>query len=210
MIDELNVDKNRITRVSHKSAAWNIKMLATTALLCAFSIVPYIYINLVANNLGLKRGTIWIFPILRSTGGFITATLIQLLIQRRITTISDEYLVKRDQLPVCNGDVEAAAGVQKKKYQMDVRTWPLLCLLLFGLLASVVGYVGCFSIVQNSASSLGPVSWLCLEVGLSVVRLAIWAWNPTEDDAPLLEINLELDQYEPLPTCNKYNEHETS
>ena len=185
-------------------------MLATTALLCAFSIVPYIYINLVANNLGLKRGTIWIFPILRSTGGFITATLIQLLIQRRITTISDEYLVKRDQLPVCNGDVEAAAGVQKKKYQMDVRTWPLLCLLLFGLLASVVGYVGCFSIVQNSASSLGPVSWPCLEVGLSVVRLAIWAWNPTGDDAPPLEINLELDQYEPLPTCNKYNEHETS
>ena len=68
------------------------------------------------------------------------------------------------------------------------------------------GYVGCFSIVQNSASSLGPVSWLCLEVGLSVVRLAIWAWNLTGDDAPPLEINLELDQYEPLPTCNKYNE----
>ena len=53
-----------------------------------------------------------------------------------------------------NGDVEsgqtgqAAAGVEKK-YQMDVRSWPLLCLLLIGLLASVVRYVGCFSIVQN-------------------------------------------------------------
>ena len=110
LIDELNVDINRITGVTHKSAAWNIKMMATTALLCALSIAPYIYINLVANHLDLKRGTIWVFPILRSTGGFITATLIQLLIQRRITTLSHQYLVKRDQLSVGDGDVEAAAG----------------------------------------------------------------------------------------------------
>ena len=201
LIDELNIDKNRITGVSHKSAAWIVKMIATTALLCAFSITPYIYLNLCANKLNLKKGTIWVFPILRSTGGFITATLIQLLIQRRITALSDEYLVKRNQLD--NRDVEAA--VEKKKYQMDARTWPLLCLLLIGLLASVVGYVGCFSIVQNSASTFGPVSWLCLEAGLSVVRLAIWASNPKSDDAPPLEINLELDKYEPLPTCNKGN-----
>ena len=143
LIEELNVDKNRITGVSHKSALWNIKMMLTTALLCAFSITPYIYIN-------LRKGTIWVFPILRSTGGFITAVLIQLLIQRQIllvTTISYEYLVKQDQLPVCNGDdVEAAVGVEKKKYQMDVHTWPLLfLLLLIGLVASVVGCVGCFS-----------------------------------------------------------------
>ena len=87
-------------------------------------------------------------------------------------------------------------------------TWLLLLLLLIGLLALVVGYVGCFSIVQSLASSSGPVSWLGLEIGLSVVRLAIWAWNPTRDDVPpnLLEINFELDKYEPLPTCNKYNE----
>ena len=206
LIDELNMDKNRITGVSHKSVGWNIKMMATTALLCVLSITPYIYINMRANKLELKRGTIWVFPVLRSTGGFITATLIQLLIQRRIATISDEYLVKRDQLPVNDGDVEAVRVVEKTKYQMDARAWPLLFLLLLGLLASVVGYVGCFSIVQNSASTSGPVSWLCLEAGLSVVRLAIWAWNPTGADAPPLEINLELDKYEPLPTCNKHNE----
>ena len=206
MIEELNIDKNRITKVFHKSAAWNIRMMASTALLCALSISPYIYINLGVNRLDLKRGTIWVFPILRSTGGFITATLIQLLIQRRITTISDEYLVKRGHLPVGDGDVEAAAVVEKKRYKMDTRTWPLLFLLLIGLLASVVGYVGCFSIVQNSASTSGPFSWLCLEAGLSIMRLAIWAWNPTRDDAPPLQINLELGQYEPLPTCNKDNQ----
>ena len=94
LIDELNIDRNRIIGVSHKSAAWNIKMIATTALLCALSITPYIYINLGANNLDLKRGTIWVFPILRSIGGFITAVLIQLLIQRRISTLSHQYLGK--------------------------------------------------------------------------------------------------------------------
>jgi hypothetical protein len=129
----------------------------------------------------------------------------QLLIQRRITTLSDQYLVKRDPLP--NADVEAAVG-DTKKHQMDACTWLLLCLLLIGLVASGVGYVGCFSVVQNSTSNIGPGSWLGLEVGLSVMRLAIWAWNPTKYNAPPLEIILELDKYEhkPLPTCNKDNE----
>jgi hypothetical protein len=55
---------------------------------------------------------------------------------------------------------------------------------------------------------LGPLSWLGLEVGLFIIRLAIWAWNPTADDAPPLEIILELDKnkHKPLPTCNKDNE----
>ena len=203
LIKELNIDKNRITGVSHKSAAWNAKMMATTALLCAFSITPYIYLNLGTSS--LEKSTTWVFPVLRATGGFITATLIQLLIQRRITTLSNLYLVRRDQLPNAD-DVEAAAAFGKtKKHQMDTPTWPMLLLLLIGLLASVVGYVGCFSVVQNSTSTIGPVSWLCLEGGLSVIRLAIWAWNPPGHDAPPLEIILELDKYEhkPLPTCNK-------
>jgi hypothetical protein len=91
---------------------------------------------------------------------------------------------------------------------MDACTWLLLCLLLIGLVASGVGYVGCFSVVQNSTSNNGPGSWLGLEVGLSVMRLVIWAWNPTKYNAPPLEIILELDKYEhkPLPTCNKDNE----
>ena len=57
LIKELNTDKNRITGVlvSHKSADWNVKMVATTALLCAFGITPYIYPNLVANNLTKVR-----------------------------------------------------------------------------------------------------------------------------------------------------------
>ena len=100
--------------------------------------------NLAANH--LKKSTTWAFLILRATGGFVTATLIQLLIQRRITTLSDQCLVNRDQLP--DADIEVAVGMKKR--QIDARTWLLLCLLLNGLVASIVGYVGCFSIVQNS------------------------------------------------------------
>ena len=33
MIEKLNIDRNRITGVSHKSTAWNVKMVVTTALL---------------------------------------------------------------------------------------------------------------------------------------------------------------------------------
>ena len=206
MIKELNIDRNRVTGVFHKSTSWNVKMVATTALLCVFSIAPYIYLNLGANS--LDKSTTWVFPVLRSTGGFITVTLIQLLIQRRITTLSDQYLVNRYQLR--NTDVEAAVepGDTKKHHMDHARTcqWLLLCLLLIGILASVVGYVGCFSVVQNSTSTFGPVSWLCLEAGLSVMRLGIWAWNPTGDDAPPLEITLKLDEHNPLPTCNRYND----
>ena len=198
---ELNIDKNRVIGVSHKSAAWNVRMIAMTALLCSFSIAPYMYLNPDANDL-----TTWVFPVLRATGGFITATLIQLLIQLRITTLSDQYLVKRNQLP--NRDEETGVGPHdKKKHQMDARTWLLLSLLVIGLVASAVGYIGCFSIVQNSTSTIGPFSWLCLEAGLSTVRLAIWTWKPTRDDAPPLKIILELDNYEhkSLPICNKDN-----
>ena len=203
LIDELNIDRNRIIRVSHKSAAWNLELMATTALLCALSITPYIYINLTTDNLNLWNGMIWVFPMLRSTGGFIVATLTPILIKRRIITLSDEYLTKhrREQL----GDLDVEAAVETKKYQDEAGTWLLLFLLLIGLSASFLGYVGCFSIVQNSTSTWGPTSWLFLETGLSMVRLSIWAWNPTRDDAPPLEIHLELDKYEPLPTCNKDN-----
>ena len=64
LIMELNIDKNRIVGISHKSVAWNVKMMATTALLCAFSIASYMYLNQGASN--LEKSTTWVFPVLRS------------------------------------------------------------------------------------------------------------------------------------------------
>ena len=84
-------------------------------------------------------------------------------------------------------------------------TWFLLLLLLLGVIASVVGYIGCFSVVQSAEKSTGPLSWLCLESALSLLRMYIWGLNPVSDDAPPLEFVLKLDEEPPLPTCNMYH-----
>ncbi|KAJ7920793.1 hypothetical protein B0H13DRAFT_172637 [Mycena leptocephala] len=57
-------------------------------------------------------------------------------------------------------------------------------LLLLGMAASVWGYVGCFKIVQSSTNVIGPVVWVVVELVLSLLRLLIWAVNPTTDDPP--------------------------
>ena len=211
LIKKLNIDKNRITGVSYKSSAWNFKMMVTTALLCAISITPYICfseLNIVGKSM------IWVFPVLRAIGGFTTVTLVQLLIQRRIITLSRQHLVKRGQLPerdqVPKRDVEAAGDT--KKYQMVaqpigiVPTWLLLCLLSIVLAATLVGYFGCYSVVQNSTSNSASVVWLFAESILTLIRSASCAWDPTSNKAPPLEITLELAEYIPFPTCNRENE----
>ena len=85
-------------------------------------------------------------------------------------------------------------------------TWVLLLLLLVGVVASVVGYIGCFSVVQSVGGTFGPLSWLCLEAVLSLLRIYIWALNPQSDNAPPLELVLQLDEEPPLPTCAKYSD----
>ena len=83
LIDELHIDPRRIVGVSHKSSTWkrwDTNLIATTVLVYALNIIPYVYINRSANNLNWDRGTLWLFPILRSTGGVIIAILTPLLI----------------------------------------------------------------------------------------------------------------------------------
>ena len=59
-------------------------------------------------------------------------------------------------------------------------------LLLGGIAAAGVGYVGCFGLIQasNSDNDIGPGAWLAIEVALCVFRLIIWASNPGFDDPP--------------------------
>ncbi|KAJ7439788.1 hypothetical protein FB451DRAFT_1301492 [Mycena latifolia] len=58
-------------------------------------------------------------------------------------------------------------------------------LLLCGMAATGVGYIGCFGLVQASNTSInGPGIWLALEVILCILRLMIWASNPGFDDPP--------------------------
>jgi hypothetical protein len=94
LLEELHLDETRIHGVSHKTKAWNIVMIALTALLSSISIVPYIYLNTGARN-SLSPFARWSFPALRAIGGFLTSTMMQLTLQRRITTITNNWLVER-------------------------------------------------------------------------------------------------------------------
>ncbi len=84
--------------------------------------------------------------------------------------------------------------------------WPSQILLAFGILASVVGYLGCFTVVQSVKNNAAPAIWLGLEAALSIIRMFIWAANPEGDSAPRLQFRLQLAAFPPLPTCNKYEE----
>lgn len=60
---------------------WNVFW---TAVLCSLRMVPYIHLNTMAeSNLNLPPLA---FPAFRVIGGFLAATVIQLVLQRRIVT----------------------------------------------------------------------------------------------------------------------------
>jgi hypothetical protein len=60
----------------------------------------------------------------------------------------------------------------------------LRVLLLIGFLLTLVGYVGCFTIIQDSKSTPSDTYlWLGLEAFLSLVRMMVWGWNPGWDDS---------------------------
>ena len=54
--------------------------------------------------------------------------------------------------------------------------------MIIGLPMIVVGYVGCFNLVNESRVTGGPYVWLGIEAMLSVLRLALWGWNPEWDE----------------------------
>ncbi|RXW20604.1 hypothetical protein EST38_g5262 [Candolleomyces aberdarensis] len=73
--------------------------------------------------------------------------------------------------------------------QSPVSPTILLCIcqffLMLGVVLTIVGYIGCFSVVQASprADSKGPIFWLVFEALLAVARTLLWAYNPKWDDA---------------------------
>ncbi|KAF5338502.1 hypothetical protein D9611_013272 [Ephemerocybe angulata] len=62
--------------------------------------------------------------------------------------------------------------------------WIIQAQLLFGLGLAIVGYIGCFSVVQAAppSNSKGPLVWIALEAVLAIARTLLWALNPTWDD----------------------------
>lgn len=213
LLKELHIDTMGI-KVSYNCTGWNITLIFFTAFFSLLGIVPYIYVNVGAGN-NLSHPIRWTFPILRALGGFLTVTMMQLAIQRRITTITEKRLFERH--TASQHDIEKGSGVTKVsgnpttpdndgKAATDsnsLLTWFFLLLLLLGICASVVGYIGCFTVVQNAVSPKGPLIWLGLEASLSIIRIILWGLNPHSDDAPPLLLILSLDDHAPLSTCMK-------
>ena len=95
LLEDLHVDKTKITGISHNSKRWNVDMIVYAAFFCFLSMIPYIYLNL-RDGSSLSHGMRWTFPAVRAVGGFLTATMMQLVIQRRITTLCRRWLSKHD------------------------------------------------------------------------------------------------------------------
>src|SRR6267378_3891351 len=78
-------------------------------------------------------------------------------------------------------------------------SWITLCL---SLPATVAGYIGCFTLVSDSQEN-GPLIWLGLETALSIIRILVWAWNPSFDEATDITVKLKLTEDQPLVTTEK-------
>ena len=79
--------------------------------------------------------------------------------------------------------------------------------IFIGILASVVGYIGCFSLVQDeTATATGRYLWVGLEALMSMIRMIIWASNPLYDDSPGLELSLQLSD-KPPPSLHYVDEN---
>src|SRR6202158_4788862 len=92
MMEELHVEDSNKISVSSKTRDWNIKMFLATAVSCIISITPYIHLNLHDPNT-LSHFVRWAFPVIRAMGGFLTATMIQLVIQNRLLAIMRKRLL---------------------------------------------------------------------------------------------------------------------
>jgi len=74
--------------------------------------------------------------------------------------------------------------------------------LSLSLPATVTGYIGCFTLVSGSGGN-GPLIWLLLEAGLSIIRILVWAWNPSFDERTGITVGLKLVDHQPLVTTEK-------
>ncbi|KAJ7598088.1 hypothetical protein C8J56DRAFT_769355, partial [Mycena floridula] len=70
--------------------------------------------------------------------------------------------------------------------------------MAIGMLMIVVGYVGCFNLVNQSTAANGPYVWLSLEVILSILRITLWGWDSLKSDATMIQMGITLTEDMPL------------
>ncbi|KAJ7481817.1 hypothetical protein FB451DRAFT_1237253 [Mycena latifolia] len=81
-----------------------------------------------------------------------------------------------------------------------IRLILLQFLLFIGIVSTAIGYLSCFTVVQN-ATPRNTYIWLGLEIFLALLRIYIWALNPSYDEHTGLRLELRLpDNPERAPT----------
>jgi hypothetical protein len=85
LMKELHIKESDNPTVIIRTMEWNLRMILYTATLCTLSLTPYIYLNIGID--GLRNSVRWVFPVTRALGGFLIATMTQLVIQERLSTI---------------------------------------------------------------------------------------------------------------------------
>ncbi|KAJ7453367.1 hypothetical protein B0H11DRAFT_1927100 [Mycena galericulata] len=177
--------------VEYTYLKWNILLVASTLGFSIFSFTPYAFAILHGNTVS-KPIPIWVYPLLRIIGSSISVILVQFIIQFKILSILpqkyDPNSQKRD----------------PKKYDVGqiLRVLPLQAALFFAIMCTCVGYVGCFTIVQQ-ASPNDTYIWLALEAVLSLIRLFIWSVDPKSDESTSLTLNIHESGVSPLVTTEQ-------
>jgi hypothetical protein len=91
LVEELHIDKTQIEGVVQKTTRWNVTMMVLSAAMCVLSVAPYLFLNIQGGS-SLPPHTPWTFPSLRAAGGFLTTTITQVIIQKRITSLTRRWI----------------------------------------------------------------------------------------------------------------------
>ncbi|PPQ73400.1 hypothetical protein CVT26_015791 [Gymnopilus dilepis] len=187
--------------------AWNINMVWASVGGSLMGLLPYIHLVVLQNGLPLWLRIV--YPILRCLGSFVTAVAIQFLLQIQILGILELAMhgpgSDRKFGALCTLSTTGLFIIYFSSSTLENLKLMALVALPLGIIASLIGYVGSFSIVQSSESAWAPYLWLSIEFLLSLLRVYVWSWNPKSDDH-YITIFSNLDASPPLFICDQYAE----
>jgi hypothetical protein len=206
MLHDLHVnvenDRGRIT-LEAKTSSWFLHLSLCSAVFSTLSMAPYLQFALLHPGTGnqLPLFLCWFFPALKALCGFLISVITPFIIHLRILQIAQQKL----------SDLTSERGENPVPGPVPVSMPRLgfglsLCVLFISCGGLCTGYVGCFLVVQGSTVENGAIIWLAAEVILALIRMGIWAKNPSSDDASPLEIGIKITSNHLFPTSPLYAE----
>ncbi|KAJ7923118.1 ankyrin repeat-containing domain protein [Mycena leptocephala] len=110
------------------------------------------------------------------------SSLVDFLGLRPTATRFVKQIARIPHFPPQSSAKQLADGI--RAYLTNTWLWlALICALLLGFLMTIVGYIGCFTIVQSSTVPSDTYIWLGAEATLALIRLVVWGLNPSWDDS---------------------------